>query len=108
MYRNGEEEQRRSGGGIKKKSSKAEREEARETPNKGQLILDATCAPADISYPNDLGILNQVRVKTEKIIDTLYKPIKGKLEKKPKTYRKLARKDYLKVAKKRKPSRKER
>jgi uncharacterized membrane protein YgaE (UPF0421/DUF939 family) len=55
-----------------------------------------------------LGILNQVRVKTEKIIDTLYKPIKGKLEKKPKTYRNLARKDYLKVAKKRKPSRKER
>jgi transposase, IS5 family len=55
-----------------------------------------------------LGILNQARVKTEKIIDTLYNPLRGKLEKKPKTYRKLARKDYLKVSKKRKPSRKQR
>ncbi len=89
-------------------SSNSVREEIRETPNKGQLILDATCAPADISYPNDLGILNQARVETEKIIDTLYNPMKGKLEKKPKTYRELARKDYLKVAKKRRPSRKER
>jgi hypothetical protein len=55
-----------------------------------------------------LGLLNQARVKTEKIIDTLYKPLKIKLEKKPKTYRNLARKNYLQVAKKRKPSRKER
>jgi len=54
-----------------------------------------------------LGLLNQARVKTEKIIDTLYERLKGKLGKKPKTYRNLARKNYLKVAKKRKPSRKE-
>jgi uncharacterized membrane protein YgaE (UPF0421/DUF939 family) len=54
-----------------------------------------------------LGLLNQARVKTEKIIDTLYEPLKGKLEKKPKTYRNLARKNYLQVAKKRRPSRKE-
>lgn len=55
-----------------------------------------------------MGLLNQARVKTEKIIDTLYEPLKGKLEKKPKTYRNLARKNYLQVAKKRRPSRKER
>jgi uncharacterized membrane protein YgaE (UPF0421/DUF939 family) len=54
----------------------------------------------------DLGLLNQARVKTEKIIDTLYEPLKGKLKKKPKTYRNLARKNYLQVTKKRKPSRK--
>ena len=69
--------------------------------------MDATCAPGDISYPNDLGLLNQARVKTEKIIDTLYEPLKGELGKKPKTYRNLARKNYLQVAKKRRPSRKE-
>jgi transposase, IS5 family len=92
----------------KKKSLKTARKETRESPNQGQLILEATCAPGDISYPNDLGLLNQARVKTEKIIDTLYEPLKGKLEKKPKTYRNLARKNYLKVAKKRRPSRKER
>jgi len=55
-----------------------------------------------------LGILNQARFKTEKIIDSLYETVKGKVEKKPKTYRNRARKDYLKVAKKRRPSRKER
>jgi hypothetical protein len=54
-----------------------------------------------------LGLLNQARVKTEKIIDTLYEPLKVELDKKPKTYRKLARKEYLKVAKQRRPSRKE-
>ena len=32
--------------------------------NKGQLILDATCAPADIRYPTDLGLLNDAREKT--------------------------------------------
>jgi len=55
-----------------------------------------------------LGLLNQARVKTEKIIDILYESLKGQLEKKPKTYRNLARKNYLQVAKKRRPSRKQR
>ena len=91
----------------KKKAEDSVREETREQPNKGKLILDATCAPADITYPNDLGILNQARIKTEKIIDILYKPLKEQIEKKPKTYRNLARKNYLKIAKQRKPSRKE-
>ena len=76
--------------------------------NRGKLILDATCAPADITYPNDLGILNQARRQTEKIIDSLYKTCQTKRAKKPRTYKKKARKDYLKVAKKRRPSRKER
>ena len=62
----------------------------------------------DITYPNDLGILNQARRQTEKIIDSLYKNRKHQLDKKPRTYKKKARKDYLKVAKKRSPSRKER
>ena len=71
------------------------------------MLLDATCAPADITYPNDLGILNQARRQTEKIIDCLYKTCQTKLKKKPRTYKKKARKDYLKIAKKRRPSRKE-
>jgi len=54
-----------------------------------------------------LGLLNQARVKIEKIIDTLYEPLKINLNKKPKTYRKVARKEYLKVAKKRRLSRKQ-
>ena len=73
-------------------------------PNQGQLILDATCAPADIRYPTDLGLLNEARKASEAIIDQLYAQVREPLEfKKPRTYRKLARKAYLAVAKKRKP-----
>lgn len=63
--------------------------------------------PGDISYPNDLGILNKARIKTEKIIDSLYESRQGKIEKKPKSYRDRARKEYLKVAKKKRQTRKE-
>lgn len=48
-----------------------------EPKNKGMLPIDATCAPADIRYPTDLSLLNEAREKTEKIIDTLYLPLKG-------------------------------
>ena len=73
----------------KKKDSDAKNE----SPNRGKLIVDATCAPADISYPTDLGLLNGARVHTEKILDILYKQIKKETTKKPRTYRNLARKD---------------
>ena len=72
------------------------------------MLVDATCAPADISYPTDLGLLNGARIHTEKVIDILYKQIKEKPHKKPRTYRNLARKHYLAVAKQRRPSRNKR
>ena len=72
--------------------------------HQGKLIIDATCAPADISYPTDLNLLNQARIKTEKIIDILYEPIKSQFQKKTITHRQTARKEYLKVAKKRRPT----
>ena len=46
--------------------------ETSEPKNQGKLILDATVAPADIKYPTDLGLLNQAREHTEKIIDALH------------------------------------
>jgi hypothetical protein len=70
--------------------------------NKGKLILDATCAPADIRYPTDLSLLNEAREKLEEMIDTLHEPLRDS-EKKPRTYRKKARRLYLKAAKNRKP-----
>lgn len=72
------------------------------------MLLDATCTPGDITYPNDIRILNQARQQTEKLIDCLYKTCQTKLKKKPRTYKKKARKDYLKIAKKRRTSRKDR
>jgi hypothetical protein len=71
--------------------------------NKGKLLIDATCVPADIRYPTDLSLLNESREKLEKIIDVLHAPHVGK-RKKVRTYRREARKEYLKVAKRRKPS----
>jgi len=87
---------------------KLESETQSQPENRGKLILDASCAPADISYPTDLNLLNQGRKQTEKIIDILYETLKGKLVQKPRTYRLLARKSYLEVAKKRKPTVKQR
>ena len=68
--------------------------------NGGKLIVDATCAPADVAYPTDLNLLNDGRKKTEAIIDTLHMHRPGR--KKPRTYRQTARRDYLAVAKQRK------
>ncbi|MGB7251294.1 MAG: IS5 family transposase [Phormidesmis sp.] len=76
--------------------------------NQGQLILDATCAPADIRYPTDLGLLNEARKDSEAILDILYRQVSSQFKTKPRTYRKLARKAYLLVAKNRRPSRKQR
>lgn len=73
-----------------------------EPKNQGKLFLDATCAPADIRYPTDISLLNEAREKLEGIIDTLHEPLKGTM-KKPRTYRKKARKQYLMAAKTRKP-----
>lgn len=41
-------------------------------PNQGTLILDATCTPADMRFPTDLGLLNDARDKLDEIIDTLH------------------------------------
>jgi hypothetical protein len=71
--------------------------------NRGTLILDATCCPQDISYPTDVGLLNRARELSEEIIDVLYGSVMGQYPYKPRTYREVARKDYLKFTKARKP-----
>src|SRR5690606_6619615 len=67
-----------------------------EDMNKGELIVDATVCPQDIAYPTDLNLLDETRTVAESIIDKLHKLTGGGT--KPRTYRKKARKDYLKVA----------
>ena len=76
----------------------AEGEEARQ----GKLILDATVTPQAIRYPTDLSLLNEAREFSEQIIDLLYP--KTDWTRKPRTYREKARKDYLAVAKQKRPS----
>lgn len=76
--------------------------EAPALPNKGTVLMDATCAPADVAYPTDLNLLNKAREKLEAIIDTLHQPVIGKTAK-PRTYREKARKQFLAVSKQRRP-----
>ena len=95
----------RSATTTKSESNTSEPEEPSERHLRGKLLLDATCASADITYPADIGIVNQARLQVEKIVDILYKPIKDKFKNKPRTYRNQARKDYLAIAKQRRASR---
>ena len=69
--------------------------------NKGTIILDATCAPQQISYPQDVNLLNEARENLEAIIDTVCYEYNYY---KPRMYRKNARNDYLALAKCRKRS----
>lgn len=73
--------------------------------NKGTLKVDATVADQEITYPTDLKLLNAARENLERITDLLY--IRSTDGKKPRDYRRIARKDYLLVAKKKRKTKKE-
>jgi hypothetical protein len=77
-----------------------------ETPpsNKGTLIVDATCAPSYIKYPQDTDLLNQARLKTEEIISELHGALGGK---RPRTYSRKAKAEYGKFSRKRRKTHKE-
>ena len=79
--------------------------ETEENKNLGRMIIDATVANQAIKYPTDLELLNDSRVISEKLIDGMYK--KGMAAKKPRTYRRKARKEFLAIAKKKNKTRAE-
>ena len=85
-----------------KNSGENDNKDEKPPTHQGDLLVDATAAPQDIAYPTDLNLLSKSREITETIIDFLHKS--G--DKKPRTYRQNARKDYLKVAQNRNPSKK--
>ncbi len=67
-----------------------------EQKNSGTIIMDATCAPQNISYPQDVNLLNEVRENLEKMIDEICYDYNYY---KPRMYRENARRDYLNLAK---------
>jgi hypothetical protein len=76
-----------------------------EEEHKGRILFDATVCPQDIAYPTDLDLLSEAREITERLIDILYdKDLHGE---KPRTYRQIARKDYLHTAQKKKKTKKQ-
>ena len=86
---------------VPKAEKKEDTDDRNDSPNSGTLVLDATCCPADIAYPQDINLLNQARENAEKTVDELCK-MTGR--KKPRMYRKRARKDYLRLSKSKKRS----
>ena len=80
-------------------SEKQSGEKENEPVNSGTVILDASCAPVNVRFPQDVSLLNEAREKLEAVIfricddNGIYRP---------RTYKKRARKDYLAFAKSRK------
>lgn len=80
-------------------------ESGNEITHQGRVLFDATACPQDIAYPTDIGLLSDAREKSEEIIDQIFNPILHL--KKPRTYREIARKQYLKIAQKKKKNKAE-
>ncbi|MGQ1787395.1 IS5 family transposase [Saccharicrinis sp. GN24d3] len=83
---------------LKPHQSRIKRKGGDNNQNKGTLKVDATVADQEISYPTDLKLLNGCRENLERIIDLLYNAKADAT--KPRTYKRVARKSYLDIAKK--------
>ena len=88
-----------SGGDSADNTNDEKDTEASEPENEGTLILDATCAPQNIAFPQDINLLNEARENLEAMIDQICSEYHFK---KPRMYREKARKAYLALAKCRK------
>ena len=100
----GDKEQK-DGQSVPESTDTAESEDSKSVTHRGELIIDATAAELEIPYPTDLGLLNEARLQSERIIDVLWSVSSGE-GRKPRSYRRKARKAYLSVSKKRQRSRK--
>ena len=78
-----------------------QQDSATDSENAGTLILDATCAPQNIKYPQDIELLNEAREKLEDMICQVSDEYNFY---RPRMYREKAKKDYLALAKCRKRS----
>lgn len=66
--------------------------------NKGELMLDATCCPSDVSFPTDVSLLNKALEKVHKMIDICHN-FAEKGIKKPRTDRGMLRQVFLNISK---------
>jgi len=83
---------------------KSKKDDDEPPKNKGKLKVDATVADQEIKFPTDLDLLNTSRENLEKMIDKMYDESTDKT--KPRTYRRIARKRFLNISKKKKKSKK--
>jgi len=86
-------------------SMEIKQEEAKIT-HEGRMIIDASVAPQNITYPTDLKLIDAARKKSEELIDRLYdKDVHG--NQKARTYREIAKKKFINLAKKKNKAAKE-
>lgn len=78
------------GGGNDPDTTKADAAE-----NNGTLLLDSTCVPQNISFPQDVNLLNEARENLEGIVDDFCRRFDYYISR---MYRRNARKDYLNLA----------
>lgn len=71
--------------------------------NKGTLVMDATCCPADIAFPQDFQLLNHARELLENTLRDICDEHGWRM---PRTYCKKARQDFLNLSKSKKRSEK--
>lgn len=91
-----DDDQTKSGGDGKQEAETAVTETP---PNQGTLLMDATCSPADIAFPQDFQFPNHARELLEDIIREICKVNRWKV---PRMYVRLARKAYLNLSKSKK------
>lgn len=84
------------------KQKKKKKNDSEEGVNAGTMILDATCSPSNVRYPQDFSLLNEAREKTDAMIDDLHAAVKE--AKRPRTYRRTLHAAYLNMAKSKKRS----
>lgn len=92
------DDQGKPGGSSGQKAAQSEPE----TPsNSGTLLMDATCCPADIAFPQDFQLLNHAR---ELLEDIVRETCMANGWKTPRMYSKIARKSFLNLSKSKKRS----
>jgi hypothetical protein len=74
-----------------------------EGKNWGTLTIDASCNPADITYPTDLKLLTEARWSTERVSDDLCEQRSDLRTRRPRYDRGKAQANFLSVAEQKKP-----
>ena len=94
-----EDDSNNGGSSVDNTNNENDTDIASEPENEGTLILDATCAPQNIAFPQDINLLNEARENLESMIDQICDEYNFY---KPRMYREKAREAYLALAKCRK------
>ena len=95
--KNEEQQQQGPEGGAEQSGTESNNKE--QVENRGTLMVDATVAPLHIAFPTDTRLLSEGRRYAEQLIDRLYYSHPELWKKKPRTYRREAKKAFVSFSK---------